>query len=37
MRGGGTLKGMKDLMHEFGAKVIGTGVLYLQQNLNKKW
>ena len=26
MRGGGTLKGMKDLMHEFGAKVIGTGV-----------
>ena len=26
MRGGGTLKGMKDLMNEFGAKVIGTGV-----------
>lgn len=26
MRGGGTLKGMKDLMHEFGAQVIGTGV-----------
>ena len=26
MRGGGTLKGMKDLMHEFGAQVVGTGV-----------
>lgn len=26
MRGGGTLKGMKDLMYEFGAQVIGTGV-----------
>lgn len=26
MRGGGTLKGMRDLMHEFGAQVIGTGV-----------
>lgn len=27
MRGGGTLKGMEDLMHEFKAKVIGKGVL----------
>ena len=26
MRGGGTLKGMTDLMHEFGAQVMGTGV-----------
>ena len=26
MRGGGTIKGMTDLMHEFGAEVIGTGV-----------
>ena len=26
MRGGGTIKGMIDLMHEFGAEVIGTGV-----------
>ncbi|MFI3209920.1 MAG: pur operon repressor [Peptostreptococcaceae bacterium] len=27
MKGGGTIKGMTDLMHEFGAEVIGTGVL----------
>ncbi|MDK2564756.1 pur operon repressor [Romboutsia sedimentorum] len=26
MRGGGTIKGMVDLMNEFGAQVIGTGV-----------
>lgn len=26
MRGGGTIKGMVDLMNEFGAEVIGTGV-----------
>ncbi|MDB8789981.1 pur operon repressor [Romboutsia sp. 1001216sp1] len=26
MRGGGTIKGMTDLMREFGAEVIGTGV-----------
>lgn len=26
MRGGGTLKGMIDLMNEFGAEVVGTGV-----------
>ena len=26
MRGGGTIKGMMDLMHEFGAEVVGTGV-----------
>lgn len=26
MRGGGTIKGMTDLMHEFGAEVIGTGI-----------
>ena len=26
MRGGGTIKGMIDLMNEFGAEVIGTGV-----------
>lgn len=26
MRGGGTIKGMTDLMNEFGAEVIGTGV-----------
>ena len=26
MRGGGTLKGMTDLMNEFGAQVMGTGV-----------
>lgn len=27
MRGGGTLKGMQDLMREFDAEVIATGVL----------
>ncbi len=26
MRGGGTIKGMTDLMTEFGAEVVGTGV-----------
>ncbi len=26
MRGGGTIKGMIDLMNEFGAEVVGTGV-----------
>lgn len=26
MRGGGTIKGMVDLMHEFNAEVVGTGV-----------
>ncbi|MDI0267556.1 pur operon repressor [Clostridioides difficile] len=36
MRGGGTIKGMVDLMNEFGAEVIGTGVFISTTNPSEK-
>ena len=36
MRGGGTIKGMMELMHEFGAEVIGTGVFISTTNPTEK-
>ena len=36
MRGGGTIKGMTQLMNEFGAKVIGTGVFMTTSTPEKK-
>jgi len=36
MRGGGTLKGMQDLMNEFNAEVIGKGVLISTTTPNEK-
>ena len=36
MRGGGTIKGMMELMHEFGAEVIGTGVFISTTNTTDK-
>lgn len=36
MRGGGTIKGMVDLMNEFGAEVIGTGVFISTTNPTEK-
>lgn len=36
MRGGGTLKGMEDLMQEFKAQVIGKGVLISTSNPSEK-
>ena len=36
MRGGGTIKGMMELMHEFGAEVIGTGVSISTTNPTEK-
>ncbi len=36
MRGGGTIKGMADLMHEFGAEVVGTGVFISTTNPEEK-
>ena len=38
MRGGGTIKGMIELMNEFGAEVIGTGVfIYYNYTRRKNW
>ena len=36
MRGGGTIKGMMDLMNEFSAEVIGVGVFISTTNPNEK-
>ena len=36
MRGGGTIKGMTQLMNEFGAEVIGTGVFITTSTPEKK-
>ena len=36
MRGGGTIKGMIDLMNEFGAEVVGTGVFISTTNPEEK-
>ncbi|MGL5714485.1 MAG: pur operon repressor [Paraclostridium sp.] len=36
MRGGGTIKGMMELMHEFGAEVIGTGIFISTTNPTEK-
>ncbi|MEF9992561.1 MAG: pur operon repressor [Paraclostridium sp.] len=36
MRGGGTIKGMMQLMHEFGAEVIGKGVFISTTNPTEK-
>lgn len=37
MRGGGTIKGMMQLMNEFGAEVIGKGVFISTTNPTQKW
>ena len=37
MRGGGTIKGMTDLMTEFGAEVVGTGVFISTTQPEEKW
>lgn len=36
MRGGGTAKGMLDLMREFNAEVVGTGVIFATQEPERK-
>ena len=36
MRGGGTIKGMMELMTEFGAEVIGTGVFISTSTARRK-